>query len=58
VLTEEDEELEIVPHVKGSTDFEIYESVIIKPRETVLAWDETKRTSYDLTYKVSKNAFT
>ena len=29
VLTEEDEEMEIVPHVKGSTDFEVYESVLV-----------------------------
>ena len=29
VLTEDDEEMEIVPHVKGSTDFEVYESVLV-----------------------------
>jgi hypothetical protein len=29
VLTDDDEEMEIVPHVKGSTDFEVYESVVV-----------------------------
>ena len=53
VLAEDDEELEILPHIKGSTDFEIYESVVIKPRETILAWDATKSPSYDLTYTAS-----
>lgn len=50
VLAEDDEELEIVPHVKGSTDFEIYESVVIKPRETILPWDENSQTSFELKY--------
>ncbi len=50
VLTEDDEELEIVPHVKGSTDFEVYESVVIKPRETILPWDENTKPSYELKY--------
>ena len=53
MLTEDDEEIEIVPHVKGATDFEIYESVVIKPRETVLPWDENLKTSYTLKYEVS-----
>lgn len=52
VLAEDDEELEIVPHVKGSTDFEIYESVVIKPRETILPWDENSQTSFELKYTV------
>ena len=53
VLAEDDEELEILPHVKGSTEFEIYESVVIKPRETILAWDAGKSPSYELTYAAS-----
>ena len=54
VLAEDDEELEILPHIKGSTDFEIYESVVIKPRETILAWfDSAKSPSYELTYTAS-----
>ena len=57
VLTEDDEELEIVPHVKGSTDFEVYESVVIQPRETVLAWDSNKKPVYELTYKVRRGTF-
>ena len=54
VLTDDDEEIEIVPHVKGSTDFEVYESVVIKPRETILPWDQNVKTSYDLKYQVNK----
>lgn len=53
VLAEDDEELEILPHVKGSAEFEIYESVVIKPRETILAWDADKSPSYELTYAAS-----
>ena len=52
-MAEDDEELEILPHIKGSTDFEIYESVVIKPRETILAWDASKSPSYELTYTAS-----
>jgi len=54
VLTEDDEELEIVPHVKGSTDFEVYESVVIKPRETLLPWDDNDKPSFELKYEVSE----
>ncbi len=50
MLTPDDEELEIVPHVKGHTDFEVYESVVIKPRETILPWDEVEKPSYELKY--------
>ncbi len=49
--------MEIVPHVKGSTDFEVYESVVIKPRETILPYDEVLKLEYELKYSVSiKNA--
>ena len=52
VLTPDDEELEIVPHVKGSTDFEVYEKVEMKPRLTILPWDENTKPNYTLSYKV------
>ena len=51
VLTEDDEELEIVPHVKGSLDFEVYEQVTIEPKETILPWDDNVKPVYSLTYK-------
>jgi len=51
VLDSEDEELEIIPHIKGSTDFEIYDQVVIKPTFTVLPWDDNVKPNYTLTYK-------
>ena len=53
VLTEDDEELEIVPHVKATADLEVYETVVIKPRETILPWDENLAPEYELKYSVS-----
>ena len=53
VLTDDDEELEIIPHIKGSTDFEIYEEVVVKPRITILPWDDNEKTEYTLKYEVS-----
>lgn len=52
MLTPDDEELEIVPHVKGSTDFEVYEKVEMKPEVTILPWDENTKPNYTLSYKV------
>ena len=52
VLNEEDEEIEIIPHVKGSTDFEVYEKVTMKPTFTLLPWDDNKKPNYTLNYKV------
>ena len=52
-MTEDDEEIEILPHVKGSSEFAVYESVVIKPRETILAWDANKSSSYELSYQAS-----
>lgn len=52
VLNEEEEELEIIPHVKGSTDFEVYEQVTMKPKFTLLPWDENTKPNYTLNYKV------
>jgi len=51
VLTDDDEEIEIVPHVKGSLDFEVYEQVTIEPKETILPWDDNVKPVYTLTYK-------
>ena len=51
VLTADDEEIEIVPHIKGSLDFEVYEQVIISPTMTILPWDDNVKPEYHLTYK-------
>ena len=51
VLTEDDEEIEIVPHIKGSLDFEVYEQVEIQPKETILPWDDNVKPIYNLSYK-------
>ena len=53
-LTPDDDETEITPHVKGVTDFEIYEEVLINPRRTVLPWDSDTKPDYLLSYKVDK----
>ena len=52
-LTPEDDETEITPHLKGVTDFELFESVLITPRRTVLPWDSQTRPEYELSYKVT-----
>ncbi len=52
VLTPDDEEIEIIPHLKGSTDFEVYEQVTIKPLLTVLPWDDNVKPNYTLNYQV------
>merc|ERR1712032_77708 len=46
-------ETELVPHVKGVTEFEIFEEVLMSPRHTVLPWDSKTQPSYTLNYKVS-----
>ena len=52
VLTEDDEEEEIVPHVKGSFDFEIYKPVNIKSNDLVLPWDDTTKQTINAHFKV------
>ena len=53
-LTPEDEETEIEPHVKATTDFEIYESVLMTPSKTILPWDTSMdKLNYELTYKIT-----
>ena len=52
-LTPDDEETEMEPHVKVTTDFEIYESVVMKPTKTILPYDPSVTPNYTLSYKVS-----
>lgn len=52
-LTPDDDETELVPHVKGVTEFEIFEEVLMSPRHTVLPWDSKTEAQYTLSYKVS-----
>ena len=52
VLTLDDEELEVIPHVKGSTDFEVYEQVVIAPKRTILPWDDNVKPNYTMAFKV------
>jgi len=52
-LTPDDDETEITPHIKGVTDFEIYESVLVNPRQTILPWDAATKPEYQLSYKVT-----
>ena len=52
VLNELDEETEILPHIKMSKDFEIYEPVTLQPLFTILPWDENTKPSYDVFFKV------
>ena len=44
------------PHVKVTTDFEIYESVVMKPTKTILPYDPSLTPNYTLSYKVRSNA--
>ncbi|CAB4064919.1 NUP210 [Lepeophtheirus salmonis] len=53
VLTSDDEEIEVVPHLRGNVDFEIYEAIKLNPKETILPWDETVKPEYSLNYKAS-----
>jgi hypothetical protein len=32
----------IIPHVKGSADFAVYEAIVIKPKETVMPGTKMK----------------
>ena len=51
-LTPDDEETEMEPHVKVTSDFEIYESVAMHPRKTILPYDPSVTPNYTLSYKV------
>ena len=52
VLNEEDEELEILPHVKMSKDFEIYEPIVLRPPIQILPWDDNVKPTYNVAFKV------
>ena len=52
-LTPEEDETELEPHVKVSTDFEIYEPLVMNPRKTILPWTPDMTVNYTLTYKVT-----
>jgi len=51
VLTDDDEEEEIVPHVKGTFDFEVYEPIVIKSVPLVIPWDESNKPSSAIAFK-------
>ena len=52
VLNDQDEETEILPHIKMSKDFEIFEPIIMHPLFSILPWDENKKQSYDVFFEV------
>ena len=53
-LSPEEDEIELLPHVKAITDFQIYESLVISPTKTILPWTpDMGATNYSLTYKVT-----
>ena len=52
-LSPEEDEIELEPHVKASTNFEIYESLVMTPSKTILPWTPDITTNYTLTYKVT-----
>ena len=58
VLNELDEETEILPHIKMSKDFEIYEPVTLQPIFSILPWDENTKPTYDIYFKVKISNFT
>ena len=46
VLTDDDEEEEIVPHIKGTFDFEVYDPIKIKAAFShgiMVSWDDTTK---------------
>jgi len=51
VLDDDYEETEILPHIKMSKDFEVFEPIIMHPLFSILPWDENKKTSYDLFFE-------
>ena len=52
MLNDQDEETEILPHIKMSKDFEIFEPIIMHPLFSILPWDENKKQSYDVFFEV------
>lgn len=52
-LTPDDDEIELTPHVKGFTDFQIFEELLVTPAVNILPWDETINPEYKLEYKTT-----
>ena len=53
-LSPEEEEIELQPHVKVITEFQIYESLVINPSKTILPWTpDMMPLNYSLSYKVT-----
>lgn len=54
-LDKDDEETEIIPHLKGVKEFELYEEVVISPKHTFLPWDDlnAENSDYKLNYKTT-----
>ena len=57
VLTggEDDEEEEILPHIKGTFDFEVFDPIVVKTsfeHGMVVPWDDTTKEERHLKFKV------
>ena len=53
-LSPEEDEIELQPHVKVITEFQIYESLVINPSKTILPWmPDMMPLNYSLSYKVT-----
>ena len=53
-LSPEEDEIELQPHVKVITEFQIYESLLINPSKTILPWTpDMMPLNYSLSYKVT-----
>ena len=53
VLNELDEETEVLPHIKTSKDFEVYEPIVMHPLFQILPWDDNVKPTYELSFKVN-----
>ena len=53
VLNELDEETEVLPHIKTSKDFEVYEPIVMHPLFQILPWDDNVKPEYGLSFKVN-----
>ena len=53
VLNELDEETEVLPHIKTSKDFEVYEPIVMHPLFQILPWDDNVKPTYELAFKVN-----
>ncbi len=53
MLGADDEEVEVLPHVKATTDFEVYERVTLPDGIHVLPWDENVKKTHTFKLKVA-----